>query len=69
MGRNLEQYLMTSTAGLIPGSGLLSLSSEPPFLAFLKIIHLNGSVLFVKTRSEERESGTGKTFVGDDHVL
>ena len=69
MGRNLEQYLMTTTAALISGSGLPSLSSEPPSLAFLKIIHLNGSVLFAKTRSEERESGTGKTFMGDDHVL
>ena len=59
---------MASTAALIPGSGLLSLSSEPPSLASFKIIH-NGSIFFAKIRSEERESGTGKTFVGDHHVL
>jgi hypothetical protein len=35
-----------------------------PLTGFLEILH-DGSVFFAKPRSEERESGTGETFVGD----
>lgn len=55
---------MASTVALIPGLAHLYLFSESPSLVFLEILQ-NGSILFAKPRSEERENGTGETFVGD----